>query len=91
MSGAGPIILFDKSTLQSLTVDEAVWFDTFYFPSITPLFFVETLADLEKEMAAGKSAESLVGALADKAPLGGASMSITTDLTLPNWSETKSK
>src|SRR5260370_614572 len=71
MSGTGPITLFDKSTLQSLTVDEAVWFDTFYFPSMTPLFFVETLADLEKEMAAGKNAESLVGALADKTPLGG--------------------
>ena len=32
MPGAGPILLFDKSVLQSLTVDEAVWLDTFYFP-----------------------------------------------------------
>jgi hypothetical protein len=67
----GPIALFDKSSLQILTTDEAIWFDTFYFPSITPLFFVETLADLEKEMQSGSSPEELVGALAEKTPLGG--------------------
>ncbi len=71
MPGTGPITLFDKSTLQSLTIDEAVWFDTFYFPSMTPLFFVETLADLEKEMRNGRSPEEFVGALADKTSLGG--------------------
>jgi hypothetical protein len=71
MPGAGPIVLFDKSALQILTIDEAVWFDTFYFPSMTPLFFVETLADLEKEMRSGSSPEEFVGALAEKAPLGG--------------------
>jgi hypothetical protein len=71
MPGAGPIILFDKSALQTLTADEAVWFDTFYMPSMTPLFFVETLADLEKEMKEGRSAEDFVGALAEKTPLGG--------------------
>ena len=71
MPGTGPITLFDKSTLQSLTIDEAVWFDTFYFPSMTPLFFVETLADLEKEMRNGRSPEEFVGALAEKTPLGG--------------------
>jgi hypothetical protein len=48
MSGAGPTTLFDKSVLQSLTIDDSVWFDTFYLPSITPLFFVEVLADLER-------------------------------------------
>ncbi|SRR6266851_5907058 len=71
MPGSGPILLFDKSSLQILTTDEAVWFDTFYFPSITPLFFVETLADLEKEMQSGSSPEEFVGALAEKTPLGG--------------------
>jgi hypothetical protein len=71
MPGAGPIILFDKSALQTLTTDEAVWFDTFYMPSMTPLFFVETLADLEKEMKAGRTAEDFVGTLAEKTPLGG--------------------
>lgn len=72
MPGAGPIIVFDKSVLQSLTVDEAVWFDTFYFPCMTPLFFVETLADLEKEVQKGRSPEDVVGNLAEKTPIGGA-------------------
>ncbi len=27
----GPIALFDKSFLQSLTVDELVWFDHFFY------------------------------------------------------------
>jgi hypothetical protein len=72
MPGAGPILLFDKSVLQSLTVDEAVWLDTFYYPRITPLFFTETLADLEKEVQKGRSPEDVVGNLAEKTPIGGA-------------------
>lgn len=72
MPGAGPILLFDKSMLQSLSVDEAVWLDTFYFPCITPLFFTETLADLEKEVQKGRSPEDVVGNLAEKTPIGGA-------------------
>jgi hypothetical protein len=71
MAGAGPIILFDKSVLQSLSIDESVWFDTFYLPSITPLFFVEVLADLEKEVQKGLTPEQVVGNLADKSPNGG--------------------
>ncbi len=69
--GVGPILLFDKSTLQSLSVDEAVWLDTFYLPNITPLFFVETLADLEKEVDRGRTPEQVVGELAEKTPTGG--------------------
>lgn len=71
MAGVGPILLFDKSTLQSLSVDESVWFDTFYYPTITPLFFVETLADLEKEVGEGRTPEQVVGNLAEKTPTGG--------------------
>jgi hypothetical protein len=71
MSGVGPIIIFDKSTLQSLSVDEALWLHCFYLTNITPLFFVETLADLEKEMKHGRKPEDVVGNLALKAaPLG---------------------
>jgi len=69
--GVGPILLFDKSTLQSLSVDESVWFDQLYYPNITPLFFVETLADLEKEIAGGRTPEQVVGNLAEKTPTGG--------------------
>src|SRR5205085_6286613 len=72
MPGVGPILLFDKSALQSLTVDESVWLDTFYFPCMTPFFFIETLADLEKEVQKGRTPEEVVGNLAEKIPLGGA-------------------
>ena len=66
----GPIALFDKSFLQSLTVDESVWFDHFFYSNICPLFYVETLADLTKETtASGRSAEDLVRIIANKTPV----------------------
>jgi hypothetical protein len=34
----GPIIIFDKSSLESLNLDEAVLLDNFYMSNITPLF-----------------------------------------------------
>jgi hypothetical protein len=55
----GPILIFDKSFLQSLNVDEAVWLDNFFLTVITPLFFVETLADLEKEVHRGRTPEQV--------------------------------
>jgi hypothetical protein len=66
--GMGPITIFDKSALQSLSMDESVWLDAFFLVNIVPLFYVETLADLEKEVAEGKSPEDLVGMLAAKTP-----------------------
>src|SRR5262245_32932700 len=71
MSGVGPIIAYDKSALQGLSVDEAVWFDTFYYPNTVPIFWVETLADLDKEVAKGRTPEDVVGNIADKTPTGG--------------------
>jgi hypothetical protein len=62
------MIIFDKSMLQSLRVDEACWLDAFYLPVITPIFFVETLSDLEKQVAKGMTPEQVVGNLADKTP-----------------------
>ena len=41
----GPSLIFDKSSLESLNLDEAVLMDNFYMSTITPLFFVECLAD----------------------------------------------
>ncbi|GGE76458.1 hypothetical protein GCM10011533_31080 [Streptosporangium jomthongense] len=64
----GPVALFDKSFLQSLSVDESVWFDHFFVANISPLFYIETLADLDKEMSRGKTAEQVVGNIAEKAP-----------------------
>jgi hypothetical protein len=65
----GPVIIFDKSTLESLSVDESVILDNFYLSNITPVFFVECLADLEREMIRMKSTpEQLVGSLAERTP-----------------------
>jgi hypothetical protein len=64
----GPITLFDKSFLQSLSVDESVFFDHFFFPVICPFFFVETLADLEKAVRQGRTPEQEVGIIAAKVP-----------------------
>ena len=64
----GPIIIFDKSSLESLNLDEAVLLDNFYMSNITPLFFVECLADLEKAIRSRSTPEQLVGSLADRTP-----------------------
>lgn len=63
-----PIALFDKSFLQSLTLDEAVWFDHFFIANVCPIFYAETLADLAKEMGPEKSALREVQIIADKYP-----------------------
>jgi len=47
---AGPILIFDKSLIEMLSPDEAVWLGQFYRVNIVPVFLVETLADLEKRL-----------------------------------------
>lgn len=64
----GPSLIFDKSSLESLNLDEAVLMDNFYMSTITPLFFVECLADLEKKISSTSTPEQLVGSLADRTP-----------------------
>ena len=64
----GPFLIFDKSSLESLNLDEAVFLDNFYMSNITPLFFVECLADLEKAIRSKSTPEQLVGSLADRTP-----------------------
>ena len=64
----GPVIIFDKSTLESLNPDEAVWLDQFFLTNITPLFFVETLADLQKNVRSDRTPEDIVGSLAYRTP-----------------------
>jgi len=63
-----PTLIFDKSSLETLNPDESVWLDHFFYCNITPLFFVETLADLEKQVGAGRTPEQVVGNLAYKTP-----------------------
>ena len=64
----GPITLFDKSFLQSLSVDESLWFDHFFIVNVCPLFFVETLVDLDKSARQGRTAEQEVRIIAEKFP-----------------------
>lgn len=64
----GPIIIFDKSLLQSLSVDESVWLDNFFISNICPLFYVETLSDLEKKVREGRTPEQEVRIIANKTP-----------------------
>ena len=63
----GPSLLFDKSFLQSLSLDESVWFDNFFNSVICPIFILETLADLKKPIKTRTSADE-VRIIADKTP-----------------------
>lgn len=63
-----PITLFDKSFLQSLTLDESVWFDHFFITNICPIFYVETLADLGKPSGQERDPEAEVRIIAEKFP-----------------------
>jgi hypothetical protein len=81
----GPITIFDKSFLQSLNIDESVWFDNFYLVNISPLFYMETLADLAKEMTRGRTPEQIVGDIASKTPeMGGSPNVHHMDLLVSN-------
>src|SRR5580704_3920901 len=62
------ISLFDKSFVQSLTVDESVWLDRFFYPVVCPIFYVETLADLSKKPRGDRTADTEVRIIADKFP-----------------------
>src|ERR1700720_3704208 len=64
----GPSLIFDKSSLESLNFDEAVLMDNFYMSTMTPLFYVECLADLEKSIRSKSTPEQLVGSLAARTP-----------------------
>lgn len=63
----GPTILFDKSFLQSLSLDECIWLDHFFYSNICPIFYVETLSDLSKDTKT-RTPEDEVRIIADKTP-----------------------
>ena len=63
------MLIFDKSFLQSLSIDESVILDQMFSCVVTPLFFVETMADLTKETSRGRTAEQVVGGLAERTPV----------------------
>jgi hypothetical protein len=72
LNAMGPIALFDKSFLQSLSTDEAVWFDHFFLAVVCPVFYVETLADLAKEPGK-RTPEDVVRDISNKFPEKGGS------------------
>ena len=60
--------IFDKSFIHAISADEAAVFDMHFMSNITPLFFIEVLADLEKtNLEEGR--EALVKSLAGKTPV----------------------
>ena len=65
----GPTLLFDKSFLQSLNVDEATILDQLFTCVVTPLFFAETLGSLAKTSQGQKQPEAIVASLAEKTPV----------------------
>lgn len=64
-----PGLIFDKSFLQSFSVDEAVMLDQMFSCLITPVFFVETMSNLAKDANRSKTPEQIVGNLAEKTPV----------------------
>lgn len=66
----GPLAIFDKSFLQSLNQNEAALFDVLFRTNITPIFYMETLADLSKKNSR-RSPEDEVGIVASKTPTWG--------------------
>lgn len=69
----GPIALFDKSFLQSISTDESVWFDQFFMPIVCPVFYIETLGNLAKKATERGPPEVIVQDIAEKFPEWGGS------------------
>jgi hypothetical protein len=65
----GPIVLFDKSFVEMLNVDESAIFDALYSSVICPIFYTEVLADLSKEPPGTRTAERIVADVAKKTPI----------------------
>jgi hypothetical protein len=93
----GPILIFDKSTVQSLSAAEARWLTHMYYSNITPVLFLEIMADLKKAPKDLRTPEKLVSDLAKKfSPINSAinvhhtDMSLN-DLILGNTPEMKGK
>jgi hypothetical protein len=62
----GPTIIYDKSALQMLSLDQAQWLAAHYTTNLCPLLYVEVLADLEKAPPEDRTADEVVRDLAKK-------------------------
>ncbi len=65
----GPTVLFDKSVIELMNVDEAAIFDCLYSSVICPIYFIEVLADLRKEHTSGREHTKVVADIARKTPV----------------------
>lgn len=65
----GPATLFDKSFIEMLSVDQAAMFDLMFSTVISPIFYVEVLADLEKDDPKTRTREKVVADVAKKTPV----------------------
>ena len=66
----GPTLTFDKSFLQSLSVDEAAILDQLFSCVVTPLFFVEALGSLAKPIEPDRpTSVQIVAGLAERTPV----------------------
>lgn len=65
----GPSTLFDKSFVEMLSLDQAVLFDLMFATVISPIFYIEVLADLEKADPKTRTREKVVADVAKKTPV----------------------
>lgn len=79
----GPILIFDKSGLQGLSLDECVTLDSLFLTNIVPVFYVETLADLDKVDKKGRAPGEVVADIAGKSPSVLATSSLVTVQLIP--------
>ena len=79
----GPNLIFDKSTIQSLSGAEARWLPHMYYSNITPILFLEIMADLKKVPSTARTPEQFVSGLAKKfSPINSAINVHHTDMAL---------
>ena len=65
----GPSLVFGKSFLHSLSINEAMILYQMLTCVVTPVFMVETRAVLAKEVGPEKSAAKTVAGLAERTPV----------------------
>lgn len=62
----GPVLIYDKSTIQALNPAEVFCLDCHYRINIVPVFFAEVLADLHEPGNKRRPPEDIVGSIASK-------------------------
>lgn len=66
----GPIVIYDKSVLEALNKEESILLQKYFHTNITPVIFLEVLADLkESPRSQQQTAEQRVARLAEKLPI----------------------